>query len=318
VNSQAATAVSAWGGSLAPPRLISHRENAVFDVTLRNGTRAALRLHRPGYCSIAEIKSELWWTSALATAGFAVPSPIETQSGELIQHLENGQVATVLSWVNGQEIGHSGTPLPGSLSAQIALYKNLGGLLAQLHALSDGLALPREFTRRSWDAAGFLGPDPHWGRFWENPALDPKTQETLLKAREKAHEDLTQYLKEGADFGLIHADALRENVFRSGETLTLIDFDDSGFGFRLYDLTTALSQSLDEPNFEHLKEAILMGYSQTRPLHKKDTDRFHLFTMLRCFASLGWVVPRLEAEDSRIPIYVHRASQAAIKYLEAG
>ncbi len=47
----------------------------------------------------------------------------------------------------------------------------------------------------------------------------------------------------------MHADVLRENVFVAGKTLFLIDFDDSGFGFPLYDLGTVLSQDLYEPGY---------------------------------------------------------------------
>ena len=63
----AAKAVQAWGGSSHAPRLLSHRENAVFEVDLPGG-RAALRLHRPGYRTDAHILSELSWTRQLVEA----------------------------------------------------------------------------------------------------------------------------------------------------------------------------------------------------------------------------------------------------------
>ena len=42
-----------WGGCNKLPKLIKHRENAVFGVILKNNIKAALRLHRPGYKDIA-------------------------------------------------------------------------------------------------------------------------------------------------------------------------------------------------------------------------------------------------------------------------
>ena len=72
-----------------------------------------------------------------------------------------------------------------------------------------------------------------WGRFWDNPALRPQEQGLLLKVRDCLREKLAHLRAEGDDFGLIHADLMRENLLCGPEGLVLIDFDDSGFGFRL-------------------------------------------------------------------------------------
>ena len=49
----AEAAARLWGAQVV--RLISHRENAVYEITLPDGQRAALRLHRPGYQDVAGI-----------------------------------------------------------------------------------------------------------------------------------------------------------------------------------------------------------------------------------------------------------------------
>jgi Ser/Thr protein kinase RdoA (MazF antagonist) len=314
MNDVATQALAAWGGGSAP-RLISHRENAVFAVTLRDGRRAALRLHRPGYNSAEEIKSELWWTGALTDAGFPAPAPVATKSGALMQHMPDGQIATMIGWVDGAQIGAGGTPLAGTMAEQTALYRQLGALLAQLHTTSDALFLPGDFQRRDWNLEGFLGEAPLWGRFWENPLLDDTTRPLILKARQKAVEELTAYAP-NADHGLIHADALRENVFRTGDRLTLIDFDDAGFGFRMYDLAVTLSQSLMDDNFEALKTALLEGYARHRPLGRHDIECFTLFTSLRAFASFGWIMPRLKPDDPAASCYLTRVTRAAETYLK--
>ena len=54
----AARAVGAWGGSSHTPRLLSHRENAVFEVDLPS-SQAALRLHQPNYQTNKHILSKL-------------------------------------------------------------------------------------------------------------------------------------------------------------------------------------------------------------------------------------------------------------------
>ena len=57
--------LAAWGLAGAPCRLVAQRENRVYRVETPDGARA-LRLHRAGYRSPAELKSELDWMAALA------------------------------------------------------------------------------------------------------------------------------------------------------------------------------------------------------------------------------------------------------------
>ena len=87
-----------WGGYIEQPKLIKHRENAVFDVTLRGNVRVALRLHRPGYKKQEEIESELWWTNALAEQGFPVPVPVQNVDGNYLSEISPEFIATVIKW----------------------------------------------------------------------------------------------------------------------------------------------------------------------------------------------------------------------------
>ncbi len=313
---EAAGVMAAWDiDPSVAPRLISHRENAVFEVRLTSGDRAALRLHRPGYNSLVEIRSELWWMRALADRDFPVPGPYRTRSGDLIAENGGDGAATLISWVEGSPVGYSTEPLSGRPDEQVATYRDIGRLLARLHTLSDVLELPPWFRRRDWNADGFLGPDPLWGRYWENPQLSNAGKSLLRTAADAARADLAAHVDAGGDHGLIHADALRENVFRSSGGLVLIDFDDAGFGFRAFDLTTSVSQSIDDANYLALRDAAVAGYCETRPLGDRDFRLLPLFAMLRTFASIGWVIPRLPPDHSGIPRYVARAEHAAERYL---
>ena len=71
-----------WGIADAELSLIKHRENAVFEVK-KDDFRAALRLHRHGYHTGDELRSELQWMQALSAAGIKVPEIIPAASGEL-------------------------------------------------------------------------------------------------------------------------------------------------------------------------------------------------------------------------------------------
>jgi len=310
-------AIGHWGVPDSEPRLISHRENAVFAVTMADGQKAALRLHRPGYNSIEEIEWELWWTDTLANSGFPAPKPVATPKGALLVSLSDGRVATVISWVEGRPIGLSEQLLAGSTTDQISLYRNVGALLARLHNATDNIDFPQDFARRHWDIAGLLGDRPLWGRFWEHPALTPEAVRLIQAARAKAIADLAEYSRDDRTFGLIHADALRENVFIGPDGLTLIDFDDSGFGYRMFDLAVAVSQSIEDEIYPKICTAVLDGYDTVRPLRSDDRTRLPLFALLRTFASLGWIVPRVPADDPAHDKFIHRAVLQCNRYLDA-
>ncbi len=129
--------------------------------------------------------------------------------------------------------------------------------------------------------------------------------------------DFDRFAAQGGDFGLIHADVLRENVLFSAGTVSIIDFDDSGFGFRLYDLATLASQNEDAPDYPDLMAAAVAGYRSIRPLSDTDVALLPMFLMLRRFASMGWVVDRVPVGDARSRTYAARAVNAARKFLDS-
>ncbi len=306
-------ALALWGWQGARATLISHRENAVYRVVATDGRKAALRIHRMGYNSRDEIQAELWWADELARAGIPTPGPIRRPDGSLAARLRSGRIASMVSWVRGTPIGSGSTPLPYPAHRRLEMYHDLGQLLARLHRASDEMTLPADFTRRRWDAQGLLGDNPLWGRFWEHPALGHTERADILAARDTAAGVLAT-LGSG-DFGLIHADALRENVMQTDTGLALIDLDDSGFGWRLYDLAVAISQSIDDDDYTALRDAILRGYGEIRPLPARSTELFSLFAMLRCFASLGWCMSRMQPDNRAGAVYVARAIRMARRWL---
>jgi len=298
---QAETAAAAWDGRIL--HLLAERENRVFQIALPDGRFAALRLHRPGYRDAGVIRSELWWCAALAEAGLPVPVPLPTKNGDLLHSIGPDHHASALSWIEGIPVGKGGTTLAGKAEAQARLYAAIGRLLARLHNETDRLTPPPTFTLPRWDAAGFIGRAPRWGRFWDHPQLSPAEAARFHDARAFLRDRLS-HAESQADIGPIHADVLRENVFVNGGSLSLIDFDDSGIGFRAYDLGTALSQNLYEPAYPALRQALLDGYAETRP---SDPELVDALLLARCLASVGWMITRLAPDDPAHRRFIDRA-----------
>jgi Ser/Thr protein kinase RdoA (MazF antagonist) len=287
--SEAAAVLAAWGLAGAPVVLISHRENRVYGVDLPSGGRAVLRLHRAGYHSAAALQSELAFMQALAAAGLDVPAPIPAADGRLLV-LAGGVACSLLSWAEGAPILRAGEALPPDAPAR---YRALGLALARLHRFADAWALPPGFRRPAWDAAGLVGEAPLWGRFWENPALTGAERALLIAARDRARDWLAEYGR-GFDYGMIHADAVRENVLIRGGAAALIDFDDCGFGFRLFDLATALHPVDDTAEYPAIRRALLAGYRAGRALPAVEEAALDAFLMLRGLTYVGWIVTRMD------------------------
>ena len=282
-------ALALWDMADAEFSFVAARENRVYRVD-HAGESFALRFKRPGYRDLTELCSELDWLTEMARAGLAVPAPRPSRNGKLLEQLD-GHYVDMVTWLTGTPLGHSRAPL--DLANPVQTFSDLGAEMARLHLACDAWRVPGGFRRCAWDADGLLGSTPLWGRFWENPTLDAPTRDMLLTFRVQASRTLSEL---DLDTGLIHADLVRENVMLDGTDLYLIDFDDGGFGYRLFDVATALLKNRDEPDYPALKRALLDGYQSVRPL---DMAHLDLFLALRAATYVGWIVPRMDEPGSR-------------------
>lgn len=283
--------LSAWDLDGAEISLVAQRENIVFRVKGATGSQYALRLHRPGYQSRQMMLSELAWMRHLGAEGLIVPSPVPARSGTLLVDAD-GYLADLLTWLAGKPMGATGAPL--DLADRQGTFRHIGRMMAKVHQISDLWVLPDGFQRNAWDIEGLLGEAPLWDRFWDNPGLSAAERERVMVVRDRLREDLESC---DLDYGLIHADMVRENVLINTGSLGLIDFDDSGFGFRLFDVATALLKNRSEPDFVDLRDALLNGYRSVRPL---DTSLLMQFTLIRALTYLGWIISRMDEPNAQL------------------
>ena len=293
-------AVEAWPIDVRELTLISLSENAVFRVDGTDGRAYALRLHRLGYNTRRELESELEWTSALRTAGIGVPAPLPTRAGEHytavpIRAQAEPRLVGVVEWVAGVSLASViKRERDGAAIAQH--FAELGRIAARLHNQASAWTPPPGFVRRSWDADGLVGEQPLWGQFWQVPQLRPAQRDLLLRAREQIWSSLRDYGRNAATYGLIHADLHSSNVLIDGERLTVIDFDDAGFGWHQYELAVALSAQLGAPSSEAMRAALIAGYRSERPLSEEALALLPMFSLIRLLVLLGWVHGRPELD----------------------
>jgi Ser/Thr protein kinase RdoA (MazF antagonist) len=146
---------------------------------------------------------------------------------------------SVMSWVEGN---------PVTDDNPVESYRLLGKINAKFHRQAKNWEIPEGFKRQVWDENGICGDKPLWGNFRDLAALDKEQLELLNQAREVMLKRLEQYGKGQERFGLIHADLMSENIILQDNTPCIIDFDDSGFGWFMYDLATLMTFNVADDN----------------------------------------------------------------------
>jgi len=303
-------AMQVWGLEGAAAHLVARRENAVYRIE-HAGRSYAMRLHRAHYRTDAELRSELVWMEALRKGGVSVPTPVPARSGALLQTVDGVQV-DVLDWLQGETLD---TALErASPVARLRLFEQIGRQMAHLHEVCDLWQPPSGFTRARWDSDGLLGAAPLWDRFWENPALTHPQRAMFTQFRTDAGRALAA-LGPDADTGLIHADLVAGNVMLDGAHMHLIDFDDGGTGYRLFDVATALFKHMDAADYSDLKRALLAGYAARRALN---TEALDLFMALRGVTYVGWNITRAgeDASGARGARFIAQAERAVRRFYE--
>jgi Ser/Thr protein kinase RdoA (MazF antagonist) len=295
--------LSYWGLSCKSLSLIKHRENAVYKLLTQDNELFAVRVHRSGYHSDAALNSEFVWMEALADVGIHVPQVLPCTNGERFAVVEHQEIPEprqidVLQWIAGEQLGSVENGLEGSAGEIAHIYSTVGTKMAHLHAHSSQWQLPQGFTRHAWDQAGLVGPTPLWGQFWELANLTPQQRSLISKARDAVAEKLSTTDRSSLNYGMIHADFVPENLLVDEGNVRVIDFDDAGLGWYMFDIATALFFIQDDANYEVAKSALINAYQSARKDFDCNPDALALFMLARSFTYLGWVHTRPDTETA--------------------
>jgi Ser/Thr protein kinase RdoA (MazF antagonist) len=188
-----------------------------------------------------------------------------------------------------------------------------------MHNQSSTWQPPADFARHSWCDAGLVGDSPLWGRFWELDALSPPQRTLFDRLRARIVHDLTTYGRAPDRFGLIHADLIPENILVDANRLRIIDFDDAGFGWYLFEIATSLYFIRRETHYEVARDALVAGYRRHRSLPDAHLRLLPMFLAARGTTYLGWVHTRKGEATARelTPQLIELAIAAADDYFAA-
>lgn len=309
-------ALHEWDFSVAQIEHTSTSENTVFRVDTDDGKTYALRIHRPGYHSLAELNAEQQWTAALHQAGIEVPAPYLTRDGRgyarvCLPGSTETRYVGIVEWVDGALLGRT---MKWGLDERtlVLRFEQLGRIAARIHNQAVNWQIPSGFQRHSFDADGLMGDAPFWGPFWELPQLTDAERKHILNARSSLYSILSDIGKEQETYSLIHADLHPHNLLVSDNKLYAIDFDDAGFGWHQYELAVALFHDQGKPHFDAIREALIAGYRSERDLDDATLELLPVFLLIRALALLGWIHGRPELGSSkRLPRLIEMACAQA-------
>lgn len=315
-------ALQRWNIDDANLDLIKHRENAVFKVE-SGDVKAALRMHRHGYHTDDELRSELQWMQALEEAGIRVPEAMLADAGDLfvkqsVAGLPDEVQVDLWHWIDGDQLGSVEDGVANEAEVENT-YGTLGELAAKVHNQAESWDPPEGFTRHAWDADGLAGESPFWGRFWEIDAATDEQRDLLSRARDRTYRDLNKLPKSPDTYSMIHADFAAENIMVDDDGVRLIDFDDAGFGWHIFELVTALIFIRGEDYFDRAEQALIEGYRKHRSLTDLDLELLPLFYLARSTTYVGWVHTRSETDTARelTPLIVGMTCELAEDYLSS-
>ena len=286
-----------WGlSSQTVIGLMCISENATFALSdVAGGRELVLRLHRVGYSSAEEIRSELAWIDALRDAGVIdTLKPVPGSNGEYVQTLRSpsgrpSRHAVSFERLLGKE--------PDAGVDALRWFERLGEVSAKMHVHSKSWSLPAGFRRKRWDVEAMVGEKAYWGSWRDAPGLDRAGTVVIEQALACIERRIAHFGVGAERFGLVHADLRLANLLVEDAHLRIIDFDDCGFSWFMYDFAAAVSFIEHQPLVPELLRVWLVGYRRVAPLSAEDSAEIPTFVMLRRILLTAWL-----ASHSEVPI----------------
>lgn len=299
----------------AAARLINVSENTTYLVEAP-GWKSVLRVHRENYHTEAAINCELDWCAALNRDGVVVtPRCYPGRDGRVVQTasvrgLPAPRHLVMFQFVSGGR--------PDENSNLTAPFEELGEMAARMHNHSISWPRPESFERPTWDLETIFGARPTWGDWRDAPHITAGIKKTLQRAEHTITRRLSAFGKGAQQYGLIHADMRLANLLVGDAGTRLIDFDDCGMGWFLYDFAAGISFIEDHPQVPALKSAWVKGYRKVRALSGDEFDEIDTFVMLRRLALLAWIGSHIEAPEPRMLAagFARTSADLAAAYLD--
>jgi Ser/Thr protein kinase RdoA (MazF antagonist) len=318
----ARSALPEWGLEGADLSKVAYRENMTFRVDA-GGRTYALRVHQGNYRTDAQIQSELDLMTYLDSEGIHTPKVVPTANGALFTtSAANGipepRQVDLFEWIDGKPLRRTGQPI-GDLDALADSYVEVGRLCARIYNATGKWQKPPGFDRVAWDADGMFGTPGVIGDFRNLRDLPEGQMRMLNDIADKLTGILDAFGKSPDRYGLSQGDFLGENIFVTADGLRLLDFDDAGDSWCMFDIATAVFDFIGTPAFEPCLEATVRGYREHRDLPDDHLALLPAFTLGRLLSYLGWCAKKTHMPQTAVirPLLLAAVEQQAPAFLDS-
>jgi len=276
--------------------LLNYSENATYRIRPPRSAPLVLRINRPGYHPRCHIATELEWVRALCRdTPVKTAAPIAGRDGEFIQHIWHPCVpeprnCVLMSFLPGTE------PDESNRQAAFAL---LGETTARLHLHAASWKPATAVCRHRWDFDAMLGPRPLWGKWQDGLGMTPAKKRHLSRLVAALRPKIEGIGESRSRFGLIHADLRAANILVHQGEVAVIDFDDCGFSWFIYDLAAALSFLETHPDVPAYVDAWLTAYQKIRPLSRAEISAIESFILLRRMLLVAWIGSHADTQHAK-------------------
>lgn len=263
---------------------MAHTHNAVFSV--QNGPKMAVLTLYKHNVDISRLQSEAAWLRAISEqTELVVGRPIKLLSVHDVQTGKTIQGA-LRDYVEGAP------KAPPDLTPEDMM--RIGDFLAKLHYFSEQYEPPADFDRPRLDFDGLFGDGGIYDPGQAMRVFTAHQLSVIEQTTERIHTVMNEIGKNRADFGLIHGDMLSKNILFHQGDVRAIDWEFSGWGYYLYDVTPLLWQLKAQANYDALAAALWAGYISKRPLPGHYAPLLDTFIAARQVASMRWLASNLD------------------------
>jgi len=286
--------------------LINNEYNATFKVESNAGQLFALRININSPRTAENLKAEVSWVNHLCLDGrVKVAKPIPSNQGELFASVQDIRSTRDLhcvlySWLPGSELEDE---------PELVQIKALGAAMAQMHIVARDFQLPADSNLPSLDHVMWWTED---FLLSEKSVLDQNSKD-LVGQTLQVIDNHIKSLYVGATPIVIHADLHGGNVLWDVNSLSVLDFDDSGIGLAAQDLATAIYY-LDTPEQDG---ALREGYLTVAPLPEMSERDLEVFLIQRRVILLNYLYETTNEEHrAMIPEYLEESLRRMVKFLK--
>ena len=168
-------------------------------------------------------------------------------------------------------------------------FAELGEITARMHRHARQWVRPPGFTRFHWDYDAAFGSQARWGRWQDGTGVGAAEREVLGLLDATLRARLAAFGTGHDRYGLVHADTRLANLLVDDGRVSVIDFDDSGFSWYLYDAGTSVSFFEHQPQVPALIDAWLTGYRRVLHLPARDEAEIWTFILFRRLLLVAWI-----------------------------